>query len=143
MHPHPAPEQVWTKEWQWIFTVCLGFPLADDDVLGAVHEATDELLKQLVSRTPVIVRGDILQQLREETVALYRDTSNVKSKLAVGNNHQKIVNQGNTEQVVGGTTVVTPGDRKMRANVCTPSRTIFRSCSSRKPQLSSEELACR
>jgi CRISPR-associated protein Csc2 len=59
----------------------LGFPLADDDVLGAVHEATDELLKQLVSRTPVIVRGDILQQLREETVALYRDTSNVKSFL--------------------------------------------------------------
>jgi CRISPR-associated protein Csc2 len=59
----------------------LGFPLADNDVLGALHEATDELLKQLVSRTPMIVRGDILQQVREETVALYRDTSNVKSLL--------------------------------------------------------------
>ena len=59
----------------------LSFPLADNDVLGAVHEATDELLKQLVSRTPVIVRGDILQQVRDETVALYRDTSSVKSLL--------------------------------------------------------------
>src|SRR5947209_3164995 len=59
----------------------LDFPLADEDVLAAVDNATDELLKRLVSRTPVIVRGDILQQARDETVALYRDTRSVKALL--------------------------------------------------------------
>lgn len=59
----------------------LDFPLADEDVLAAVDDATDELLKRLVSRTPVIVRGDILQHMRDETVALYRDTSGVKMLL--------------------------------------------------------------
>lgn len=59
----------------------LDFPLADDDVLKAVHGATDELLKRLVSRTPVVVREDILQQVRDETVALYRDTNSVKELL--------------------------------------------------------------
>jgi CRISPR-associated protein Csc2 len=59
----------------------LDFPLADEDVLTAVQDATDELLKQLVSRTPVVVRGETLQQVREETIALYRDTSSVKSLL--------------------------------------------------------------
>src|SRR5260370_13206244 len=56
----------------------LDFPLADEDILAAVDDATDELLKRLVSRTPVVVRGDILQQVRDETVARYRDTSGVK-----------------------------------------------------------------
>lgn len=56
----------------------LDFPLADEDVLAAVDDATDELLKRLVSRTPVVVRRDILQQVRDETVVLYRDTSGVK-----------------------------------------------------------------
>ena len=59
----------------------LDFPLADEDILAAVDDATDELLKRLVSRTPVVVRGDILQQVRDETVALYRDTSSVKALL--------------------------------------------------------------
>ena len=59
----------------------LDFPLADEDILAAVDDATDELLKRLVSRTPVVVRGDILQQVRDETVALYRDTSGVKAFL--------------------------------------------------------------
>lgn len=59
----------------------MDFPLADEDVLTAVHDGTDELLKQLVSRTPVVVRGEILQQVREETISLYRDTSNVKAFL--------------------------------------------------------------
>lgn len=59
----------------------LDFPLADDNVLAAVHEATDELLKQLVSRTPVVVREETLQRVREETIALYRDTSSIKSLL--------------------------------------------------------------
>jgi len=59
----------------------LDFPLADGDVLHAVHEATDELLTQLVSRTPVVVWGEMLQQVREETIVLYRDTSSVKAFL--------------------------------------------------------------
>lgn len=59
----------------------LNVPLADQEVLKAVDDATDELLTRLVSRTPVVVRGDILQQIREETVALYRDTSDVKTFL--------------------------------------------------------------
>jgi CRISPR-associated protein Csc2 len=59
----------------------LDFPLADDEVLAAVHDATDELLKQLVSRTPVVVRGETLQRVREETIALYRDTNSIKSLL--------------------------------------------------------------
>ena len=59
----------------------LDFPLADEDILAAVDEATDELLKRLVSRTPVVVCGDILQQVRDETVALYRETSSVKALL--------------------------------------------------------------
>ncbi len=59
----------------------LDFPLADEDILAAVDEATDELLKRMVSRTPVVVCRDILQQVRDETVALYRETSSVKALL--------------------------------------------------------------
>jgi CRISPR-associated protein Csc2 len=59
----------------------LDFPLSDTEVLQAVHDATDHLLRQLVSRTPVVVRGEALQRVREETVALYRDSNNVKAFL--------------------------------------------------------------
>jgi CRISPR-associated protein Csc2 len=59
----------------------LDFPLADFVVLEAVNEATDELLKQLVSRTPVVVRGEALQQMREETIELYRDSNSIKALL--------------------------------------------------------------
>jgi CRISPR-associated protein Csc2 len=59
----------------------LDFPLNDGEVLQAVQDATDHLLKQLVSRTPVVVRGEALQRVREETVALYHDGDNVKAFL--------------------------------------------------------------
>src|SRR2546425_11864286 len=59
----------------------LDFPLYDGDVLQAVQDATDHLLKQLVSRTPVVVRGEALQCIREETTSLYRDGDNVKAFL--------------------------------------------------------------
>jgi len=59
----------------------LDFPLSDAEVLQAVHDATDHLLRQLVSRTPVVVRGEALQRVREETVGLYRDSNNVKAFL--------------------------------------------------------------
>jgi len=59
----------------------LDFPLSDGIVLQTVQDATDHLLKQLVSRTPVVLRGEALQQVREETIALYRDSDSVKTFL--------------------------------------------------------------
>lgn len=59
----------------------LDFPLSDGAVLAAVENATDALLRDVVSRTPVVVRGGALQQVREETIALFRDTHTVKTFL--------------------------------------------------------------
>ncbi len=44
----------------------LDFPLYDHEVFQGVQEATDVLLQRLVSRTPVVVRGEILQQALDE-----------------------------------------------------------------------------
>jgi CRISPR-associated protein Csc2 len=59
----------------------LDFPLLDKDVQKAVENATNTLLNRLVSRTPVVVRGESLQGIFDETIALYRDTESVKSFL--------------------------------------------------------------
>jgi CRISPR-associated protein Csc2 len=59
----------------------LDFPLLDKEVQRAVEDATNALLNRLVSRTPVVVRGESLQGIHNETVALYRDTESVKSFL--------------------------------------------------------------
>jgi len=59
----------------------LDFPLYDHEVFQGVQEATDVLLQRLVSRTPVVVRGEILQQVLDETIALYRESESVKSFL--------------------------------------------------------------
>ncbi len=59
----------------------LDFPLFDRDVLQAVQDTTNVLLQRLVSRTPVIVPGEALQQILDETIALYRDSENVKAFL--------------------------------------------------------------
>ena len=59
----------------------LDFPLYDHEVFQGVQEATDVLLQRLVSRTPVVVRGEILQQALDETIALYRESESVKSFL--------------------------------------------------------------
>jgi CRISPR-associated protein Csc2 len=59
----------------------LDFPLSDGELLQAVQDATDHLLRQLVSRTPVVVRGEALQRIQEETIALYRDGDNVRAFL--------------------------------------------------------------
>jgi len=59
----------------------LDFPLSDGVLFQAVQDATDTLLQQLVSRTPVVIRGEALQRVREETVALYRDSNTVKTFL--------------------------------------------------------------
>ncbi len=59
----------------------LDFPLSDGVVLEAVQSATDQLLRELVSRTPIVVRGAALQQVREETIALFRNGDTVKTFL--------------------------------------------------------------
>lgn len=59
----------------------LDFPLLDQDVQRAVEQATNMLLDRLVSRTPVVVRGESLQNILHETIALYRDTESVKAFL--------------------------------------------------------------
>jgi CRISPR-associated protein Csc2 len=59
----------------------LDFPLSDGVLLQVVQDATDSLLQQLVSRTPVVIRGEALQRVREETVAIYRDSNTVKAFL--------------------------------------------------------------
>src|SRR6266487_2010137 len=59
----------------------LDFPLLDKDVKKAVEDASNTLLNGLVSRTPVVVRGESLQGILNETIALYRDTESVKAFL--------------------------------------------------------------
>ncbi|TMD66317.1 MAG: type I-D CRISPR-associated protein Cas7/Csc2 [Chloroflexi bacterium] len=59
----------------------LDFPLYDREVSQAVQNASEVLLQRLVSRTPVVVRGEALQRVLDETIALYRDSENIKSFL--------------------------------------------------------------
>src|SRR2546421_3783094 len=59
----------------------LDFPLSDAEVQQAVDEAANALLDRLVSRTPVVVRGESLANILRETIALYRDTESVKTFL--------------------------------------------------------------
>src|SRR6266566_6646619 len=59
----------------------LDFPLNDKEAHKAVEDATNALLNRLVSRTPVVVRGESLQSILNETITLYRDTESVKAFL--------------------------------------------------------------
>jgi len=59
----------------------LDFPLSDTEVQQAVDAAANVLLDRLVSRTPVVVRGESLANILGETIALYRDTQSVKAFL--------------------------------------------------------------
>jgi CRISPR-associated protein Csc2 len=59
----------------------LDFPLSDTEVQQATDEAVNSLLDRLVSRTPVVVRGESLANVLRETIALYRDTESVKAFL--------------------------------------------------------------
>lgn len=60
----------------------LEFPLDDDDVQKAVGQAIGVLLERVVGRTPVVVRGDMVERILAETVALYREPSDVRALLA-------------------------------------------------------------
>lgn len=59
----------------------LPFPLSDRDVEKALSQAIDQLLRHVVSREPVVVRGDALEAVRAETVDLYRSNEQVKALL--------------------------------------------------------------
>jgi CRISPR-associated protein Csc2 len=59
----------------------LPFPLSDQAVLDAVHEASNELLKRVVGRVPVVVRDAVLEQVIDETIALYRDNDQLRALL--------------------------------------------------------------
>ncbi|HET8911466.1 MAG TPA: type I-D CRISPR-associated protein Cas7/Csc2 [Ktedonobacteraceae bacterium] len=59
----------------------LDFPLAAVNVSAAVQATCDELLSRVVGRTPVVVRGDALQRILDETIALYRQHEDVRSFL--------------------------------------------------------------
>src|SRR5260221_412482 len=59
----------------------LDFPLNDKEVQKAVEDATNALLNRLVSLTPLVVRGESLQSVLNETITLYRDTESVKAFL--------------------------------------------------------------
>src|SRR5258708_32776437 len=57
----------------------LDFPLNDKEVHKAVEGATNTLLNRLVSRTPVVVRGQSLHSRFNQTRTLYRDTEKLKA----------------------------------------------------------------
>jgi CRISPR-associated protein Csc2 len=59
----------------------LDFPLSDKSVLSAVREATNILLARVVGRLPIILRDEILERVKEETIALYRNAEDVKTFL--------------------------------------------------------------
>jgi CRISPR-associated protein Csc2 len=59
----------------------LPFPLSDRVVLDAVHKASNELLKRVVGRVPVVVRDAVLEQVIDETIALYRDNDQLRALL--------------------------------------------------------------
>jgi len=59
----------------------LDFPLSDGAVFQAVQNATQQLLRQVVGRVLVMPQQEI-QQMRAETIALYRESDNVQAFLA-------------------------------------------------------------
>ena len=59
----------------------LPFPLSDESVRSATEQATNHLLKRVIGRTPAILRGDTLEQVKEETIALYRNPEDVRELL--------------------------------------------------------------
>jgi CRISPR-associated protein Csc2 len=59
----------------------LEVPLFDREVVRAVQQAAETLMKRLVSREPEVVPAEKLQQIIDETIALYRDGNSVKALL--------------------------------------------------------------
>jgi CRISPR-associated protein Csc2 len=68
----------------------LPFPLSDQAIQDAIHKASNELLKRVVGRVPVVVRDAVLEQVIDETIALYRDNEQLLTLLqAVEKDYEK------------------------------------------------------
>jgi CRISPR-associated protein Csc2 len=59
----------------------LDVPLADHAVLETAQQATATLLTQIVGRVPLVVQGEALGHVIDETIALYREPERVKALL--------------------------------------------------------------
>jgi len=59
----------------------LDFPILDQDLVLATQKAANDLLQRLISRTPIVVPGEALRQVLDETIALYRESEDVKALL--------------------------------------------------------------
>lgn len=59
----------------------LPFPLPDDAVNDAALSALDEMLPSVMSRQPVVVRGDELNGILEEVATVYRSPESIKALL--------------------------------------------------------------
>jgi len=59
----------------------LDFPLSDKAVLEQTQKAADDLLEGVVSRSPLVVKGEALEKVVKDTISLYRETDNVKAFL--------------------------------------------------------------
>lgn len=59
----------------------LAFPLMDQTVKACIEQATNTLLQRVVGQTPVVVRGEVLNQVIEETIMLYRDETALQTLL--------------------------------------------------------------
>ncbi len=59
----------------------LDFPLPDEVIFQSVQNATQQLLQQVVGRVFVMPQQDI-QQMRAETIALYRESESVQAFLS-------------------------------------------------------------
>jgi CRISPR-associated protein Csc2 len=60
----------------------LPFPLDDEKVHLAVQDATNGLINRVVGRAPVVVRGETLKTILDETIAFFREPDRVKQMLA-------------------------------------------------------------
>jgi len=69
----------------------LEVPLFARKVVQAAQLAMETLMKRLVSREPVVVPARELQQIIDETIALYRDSDSVKALLEmIENDYQQV-----------------------------------------------------
>jgi CRISPR-associated protein Csc2 len=59
----------------------LPFPLATEVVREKAENAIETLLTRVVGRTPLVVKGEVLARICEETIGLYRSPEDVKALL--------------------------------------------------------------
>jgi CRISPR-associated protein Csc2 len=70
----------------------LPFPLLTETVQAQTEIAIETLLTRVVGCTPLVVKGEVLERIREETVNLYRHPEDVKTLLEEVMQGYKITN---------------------------------------------------